>query len=77
MQNIEFKISGMMCEACVGHVTKALQSAAGVRSAFVDLASATARVEGENLDAAALVAAVEEEGYDAREVEGTTSESSS
>ena len=65
MQTIELKISGMTCGACVSHVSKALQGAPGVQSAVVDLASATARVEGENLDLAALRAAVEEEGYGA------------
>lgn len=67
MQTIELKISAMTCGACVSHVTKALQSAPGVQSAVVDLESATARVEGENLDKAALVEAVEEEGYGAQE----------
>ena len=65
MSKIDLKITGMSCGACVSHVTKALESVAGVRTTSVDLASQTARVEGENLDAAALVAAVEEEGYGA------------
>ncbi len=70
MQTIELKVLGMTCGACVSHVTKALQSVSGVQSAVVDLASGTARVEGENLDKAALVAAVEEDGYGAQELEG-------
>jgi copper chaperone CopZ len=65
MSNIELKITGMSCGACVSHVTKALQNVAGVRAASVDLGSQIARVEGEDLDGAALVAAVEEEGYGA------------
>lgn len=63
MQTIELKISGMTCGSCQSHVTKALQSALGVQSVAVDLASGTARVEGDDLDQAALVGAVEEEGY--------------
>ncbi|PQV62819.1 Copper chaperone CopZ [Abditibacterium utsteinense] len=67
MQTIELKISGMTCGSCVSHVTKALQSASGVQTAIVDLASGTARIQGENLDKAALVEAVKEEGYGAQE----------
>ncbi len=65
MQTLELKISGMMCDACVSHVTNALQSAPGVQSATVDLASGTARVAGDNFDTATLLEAVEEEGYSA------------
>lgn len=65
MQTINLKITGMSCGACVGHVSKALQSAPGVSSAVVDLASQSARVEGQNLDVAQLQKAVEEEGYQA------------
>lgn len=70
MQTIELKVAGMTCGSCVAHVSKALQSVPGVQSAVVDLASASARVGGENLDTSALVAAVEEEGYTAHPVEG-------
>ena len=66
MENLDLKIGGMSCSACVGHVSKALQSVAGVSSASVDLESGNAHVEGLNLDADALVAAVEEEGYEAQ-----------
>ena len=72
MQTIELKVSGMTCGACVSHVSKALQSAAGVQSAVVDLASGTARVGGENLDTTALVAAIEEDGYGAQETESAS-----
>ena len=65
MSNIELKITGMTCGACVSHVTRALESVAGVRAAQVDLARATARGEGDNLDSAALITAVEEDGYGA------------
>ncbi len=66
METINLKISGMTCGACVGHVTKALQTAPGVSSAVVDLANQSARVEGSNLDVAQLKAAIEEEGYQAQ-----------
>lgn len=66
METLDLKISGMSCGACVNHVTKALQSAPGVQTAVVDLASQSARVQGENLDAEQLKAAVEEEGYQAQ-----------
>ncbi len=66
MENLNLKINGMVCEACVGHVTRALQDVAGVSSASVDLASKSARVEGENLDVEQLKSAVEEEGYQAQ-----------
>lgn len=66
MQIIELKIAGMNCGACVGHVTRALQNGTGVKSALVDLESASAQVSGENLDSGDLIAAVEEEGYGAQ-----------
>ena len=65
MENLNLKISGMSCGACVSHVTKALQSVPGVSSALVDLASQSARVEGQNLDLAQIKFAVDEEGYQA------------
>ena len=69
MSNIELKITGMSCDACVSHITAALEGVAGVRSAQVDLGTETAQVEGEKLDAAVLVAAVEAEGYKATPVD--------
>jgi copper chaperone CopZ len=67
MQTIELNISGMMCGACVEHVTKGLESVAGVQNVAVDLVSARATVSGEYLDVSQLVGAVEEEGYEASE----------
>ena len=66
MENLNLKISGMSCDACVSHVSKALQSVAGVANVSVDLASASAHIEGKDLDADKLIAAVEEEGYEAQ-----------
>ena len=73
MQNIELSLSGLMCEACVGHVTRGLQGVPGVQKVAVDLASAKAVVSGESLGASQLVAAVEEEGYGATVVGETSS----
>lgn len=72
MQTIELKVSGMTCGACVGHVTKGLQSVAGVKNVLVDLAGAKATVAGESLDLSQLLSAVEEEGYGASEIKGAT-----
>jgi copper chaperone len=68
MSNITLKITGMSCGACVSHVTKALESVSGVRTASVDLASQTAHIAGEHLNDTALIAAVEEEGYGAEDL---------
>ncbi len=68
MQTIELSISGMMCGACVEHVSKGLQGVSGVQNVAVDLASARAVVSGESLDVSQLAAAVEEEGYRASPV---------
>lgn len=60
------KISGMSCSACVGHVTNALQSVAGVQRAIVDLPSNTAVVEHDGtVEISQLVEAVIEDGYNA------------
>ena len=38
MQTETLDVQGMSCEACVGHVTRALQGLDGVQSAQVSLA---------------------------------------
>lgn len=61
------KVTGMSCAACVGHVTKALQSVPGVKLAAVDLTSGTALIKhDERAKAEAMVQAVTEEGYGAQ-----------
>jgi len=65
----ELKVSGMMCGACAGHVSKALQNVPGVQSVEVDLAAASARVEHNGADTQAMVAAIDEEGYTAQVVQ--------
>ncbi len=68
METTELKVEGMMCEACVGHVTKALQGVPGVRTVNVDLAAKRATVQHEGAETPALMAAVDEEGYQAQAV---------
>ncbi len=61
------KVTGMNCGACVGHVTRALQSVRGVQLAAVDLASGQAVVKhDEGASVESMLAAVEEEGYQAQ-----------
>lgn len=58
-----YSVAGMTCASCVRHVEKALTGTPGVRAAAVNLATATATVEGEaSFDA--LAAQVMEAGYE-------------
>ncbi len=59
-----FDVKGMTCDNCVQHVTKAVKGVAGVSDVKVDLATNSAKIEGE-FDDAQVVAAIEEEGYEA------------
>jgi len=59
-----FDVKGMTCDNCVQHVTKAVKGVAGVSDVKVDLATNSAKVEGE-FDDAKVVEAIEEEGYEA------------
>ena len=68
----ELVVDGMTCGNCARHVTEALQSVPGVRSAMVDLEGKSASVkwaQGAQHNTAALVHAVEEAGFDAKLVE--------
>jgi copper chaperone CopZ len=60
-------VDGMMCEACVGHVTRALRALPGVKSAVVNLPDERAVVDfdASMVGAADMIAAVVEEGYTA------------
>ena len=66
MQTINLKIIGMTCNACVTHITDALQSVPGVKGTVVDSKEKYAKVEGDNLDLSQLQAALEKEGYQAQ-----------
>ncbi len=63
-----FKVTGMTCDHCVRAVTSAIEGVEGVSSAKVDLAEASAVVEGEQIKAEEVIAAVREEGYEAEAV---------
>lgn len=63
------KIEGMMCQHCVAHVTKALQSVAGVTAVEVNLKKKTATVElADGVTDEALIAAVTEAGYQVKKI---------
>jgi len=67
METTQLKVTGMNCGMCVNHVTKALQSVAGVKLAAVDLNSGAATVKhDEDAKAEAMMEAVEEAGYQAQ-----------
>ena len=64
MNSHVLEITGMTCNACAGHVEKALLGVPGVRKAEVSYPQGTARVSAEKvLDPAALAAAVQTAGY--------------
>ena len=59
-------VTGMMCQHCVAHVTKALEGVSGVSSVDVSLEAGTATVEADaSVTDEALVAAVVDAGYEA------------
>lgn len=58
-------VEGMMCQHCVAHVKKALESVKGVTNAEVDLDSKTATVEAlSSVSVDVLVTAVKSAGYE-------------
>lgn len=65
MNQTELKINGMMCDACVSHVTKALETVPGVHRAKVELNPGRAHIEHESADEQALIAAVVGAEYEA------------
>ncbi len=66
---IKLKVSGMTCNHCVMHVTKALEGVPGVKKATVSLERGEALVDGSPA-VAGLVEAVKEAGYEAEETRG-------
>ncbi|MDP1569327.1 MAG: mercury(II) reductase [Vicinamibacterales bacterium] len=71
MNTHEFDITGMTCDACAVHVSKALLNVPGVEKAEVSYAQRTARVAGApTLDPALLAGAVRAAGYGATPVAG-------
>lgn len=67
METQTLDVEGMSCDACVGHVTRALQGLDGVQSAQVSLADKQAIVtyDPAKVQAAQMVEAIVEEGYEA------------
>ena len=67
METQILNVQGMMCEACVGHVTKALQGLDGVQTAAVDLVKAQAIVtyDPAKVQVSQMQEAVADEGYEA------------
>ena len=59
-----FDVKGMTCDNCVHHVTQAVEAVPGVTAVKVELASNSAKVEGD-FDEKKIVEAIEEEGYEA------------
>jgi P-type Cu+ transporter len=67
----EFQIGGMTCNNCARHVTEAMQSVPGVRSATVSLENKSATVRwnpGAQTNISAVVEAVKKSGYEAEEI---------
>lgn len=59
---LEYKTSGMTCQSCVAHVTKAVKSVDPAAVVAVDLSNQTVRVES-NGTADSIRLAIEAEGY--------------
>lgn len=77
MHTINLKVQGMTCGACVQHVTKTLQTVPGVTKVDVDLASASARVEGTpSLESECLISALSSDSYVATVVNASDAHSS-
>ena len=64
MDEITLNVKGMMCNHCVMHVTKALESVEGVESVNVSLTNNKAIVKGKNLKIEDLENAVKNAGYE-------------
>ena len=69
METKTLHVQGMMCEACAGHVTKALSGLDGVQNATVSLenAQATVTYDPAKVQMSQMQEAIEEEGYVASE----------
>ena len=67
METKTFIVNGMMCDACTGHVTKALLGLEGVEKADVSLGTSTATVtyDPAKVQMRQMAEAVADEGYEA------------
>lgn len=66
MSKTTLKITGMMCEKCMGTVSEALSSVDGVTKVDVDLKKGTAVVEHNGVPDEKLVMAVLDLGFKAK-----------
>ncbi|MDE3095268.1 MAG: heavy-metal-associated domain-containing protein [Chloroflexota bacterium] len=64
-KTLVFDVRGMTCDHCVHAVTEAALGVPGVTAAQVDLATNSAKVEGDGFDVAKIIEAIKEEGYEA------------
>jgi len=62
--SVTLKVSGMKCGGCVNNARRALDGLAGLTSADIDLAQATAVLEGD-IDIEAAIRRLSEAGYPA------------
>jgi Cu+-exporting ATPase len=72
----ELSVGGMNCTNCARHVTEAIQSVSGVRSATVILDAGRASVRwnsGAGQNVSAVIEAVQKAGYTAKEIQAGTS----
>jgi copper chaperone len=64
MQTLTMKLGGMSCGHCVGAVTRALKSVAGVEVTDVKVGSATVNFDPAAATRDQITAAVTDEGYE-------------
>ena len=66
METKTFTVSGMMCDACVGHVANALLGLDGVEKAEVSLADSRASVtyDPAKVQLSQMAEAIADEGYE-------------
>ena len=66
MEELTLIVTGMMCEHCKMHVSKAIEVLEGVTSLDVSLKDGKTTIKGEHLDEAKIRAAIKEAGYDVK-----------
>lgn len=71
METTRLQITGMVCDACAGHVEKSLRNVAGVDSVVVDRAAGVATANHMGADDQELLAAVADAGYQAQVIRNT------
>lgn len=69
METTRLQITGMVCDACAGHVEKSLQRVAGVDSVVVDRAAGVATAKHVGAEDRELIAAVADAGYQAEVIQ--------